>query len=104
MTCSLQADLEAIDASLSTPLHCACWKGHTDVVEKLLEKGANPLAVTESGWNPIHSAAFRGHAAVVKAPSSLCTKYRGYTEEAGQGTSSYMYMYMYIYMYMYMRM
>ena len=27
------ADIESIDASMSTPLHCACWKGHAQVVQ-----------------------------------------------------------------------
>lgn len=33
------ADIESIDASMSTPLHCACWKGHAQVVQMLLDKG-----------------------------------------------------------------
>jgi hypothetical protein len=27
------ADIESIDASMSTPLHCACWKGHAQVLQ-----------------------------------------------------------------------
>ena len=51
---------------MSTPLHCAAWKGHAGVVGQLLAAGANPLAITESGWTPLHSAAFRGHAPVAE--------------------------------------
>jgi ankyrin repeat protein len=59
-------DVEATDSAMCTPLHCACWKGHLDVVEHLLEAGANPQALTESGWSPLHTAAFRGHALVAE--------------------------------------
>ena len=32
-----------------TPLHIAAWKGHTEVVQKLLSLGCNPAAVAHSG-------------------------------------------------------
>ncbi|XP_071454276.1 ankyrin repeat domain-containing protein 49-like [Hetaerina americana] len=39
-----------------TPLHRACYNGHEDVVEYLLEKGADIKAATSDGWQPLHSA------------------------------------------------
>ncbi|XP_046388295.1 ankyrin repeat domain-containing protein 49-like [Ischnura elegans] len=39
-----------------TPLHRACYNGHEDVVEYLLEKGADLKATTKDGWQPLHSA------------------------------------------------
>lgn len=39
-----------------TPLHRACYNGHTDMVLLLLEHCADINAKTNDGWSPIHSA------------------------------------------------
>lgn len=39
-----------------SPLHRACYNGHTDVVKVLLSRGADVQAKTEDGWQPLHSA------------------------------------------------
>jgi len=47
----------ARDEDLYTPLHRAAYSNHIQVVRYLLEKGADPLATTDTGWTPLHSAA-----------------------------------------------
>lgn len=39
-----------------TALHCACGKGHLNIVKELVQRGANIEAVAKSGWKPIHFA------------------------------------------------
>jgi len=48
------------DTDDSTPLHCACWKGHDAVVAVLLEAGADVNAENTNehwGTTPLHAAA-----------------------------------------------
>lgn len=48
------------DADGSTPLHCACWKGHDSVVTVLLAAGADVNAENSNehwGTTPLHAAA-----------------------------------------------
>lgn len=47
----------ARDEDLYTPMHRAAYSNHIQVVRYLLEKGADPLATTDTGWTPMHSAA-----------------------------------------------
>jgi ankyrin repeat protein len=52
--------ISARDSDGSTPLHCACWKGHDDVVRLLLEAGADVNAENNNdhwGTTPLHAAA-----------------------------------------------
>jgi ankyrin repeat protein len=69
--------LLAIDAQLvnardndgSTPLHCATWKGHFEVVTVLLDAGADVNAQNQNGhWGttPLHAAAHANHAAIAQ--------------------------------------
>ena len=49
-----------------TLLIIAALNGHANIVEVLLEKGANVNAVDSEGWTPLHFAAQNGHASVVE--------------------------------------
>ena len=55
---STQPDLvHHCDSDRYTALHRAAYSDHYEVVDFLLEAGADPLAVTEDGWTALHSAA-----------------------------------------------
>ena len=44
-----------------TPLMWAAYKGHTDVCELLISKGADVNAKSNDGWTPLMYAALKGH-------------------------------------------
>ena len=45
----------------SAPLRVAAHLGHKDVVQLLLDKGADPNKTDHDGWTPLHEAASSGH-------------------------------------------
>lgn len=59
----------ARDADGSTPLHCATWKGHQNVVEVLLSHGADVNARNNNdhwGTTPLHAAAHANQRAIAE--------------------------------------
>ena len=61
--------VKARDKDGSTPLHCAAWKGHQQVVALLLKAGADVNAQNENdhwGTTPLHAAAHANQAAIAQ--------------------------------------
>jgi hypothetical protein len=50
-------DLNLLDEKGMTPLHHAVFGGHVDVINALLDAGANPNVQAEHGITPLHLAA-----------------------------------------------
>lgn len=48
----LGSDLEALDSGGWTPLHCACAAARASCVNALLQRGADPSALTPEGQRP----------------------------------------------------
>ncbi|MEO7716833.1 MAG: ankyrin repeat domain-containing protein [Capsulimonas sp.] len=69
MLASNPALLEARDKDDSTALHCACWKGHLEIVATLLAAGA-PVDIHNKndhwGTTPLHAAAHANQAAIAE--------------------------------------
>ena len=64
-----KALVEARDKDGSTPMHCAVWKGHPQVVALLLKAGADVNAQNENdhwGTTPLHAAAHANQAAIAQ--------------------------------------
>ena len=61
--------IHATDRDGSTPLHCAAWKGHIEIVELLLDASAEIDAHnnnTHWGTTPLHAASHGKRTAVAK--------------------------------------
>lgn len=64
--CYAKGSYSPIDEPRGT-LHVSSAKGAAEIVEKLLNAGANPNAVNTYGYTPLHVAAVAGHLAIVDA-------------------------------------
>ncbi len=52
--------VQQMDKDLSTPLHWAAWKGHAEIIELLVDHGADVHAHNQNehwGTTPLHAAA-----------------------------------------------
>jgi len=61
--------VEARDKDGSTPLHCACWKGHLEVAALLVHYGADVNAQNQNehwGTTPLHAAAHANQPAIAQ--------------------------------------
>jgi uncharacterized protein len=55
----------SLDTLRNTPLHYAAIQGKEEVVDWLLDEGADPNAVGEHEFTPLHEAVQHGHAQIV---------------------------------------
>ena len=64
---SASVDVNATSDSNVSPLHCAAYNGHAEVVDLLLSHGANPLVVDDNNDLPLHLARRNQHSRIVVA-------------------------------------
>ena len=62
---NVAADVNAADNDGDTPLHNAAWKGHREMIELLIARGADIRARDSRGNTPLDEAIQRGYAEVV---------------------------------------
>lgn len=53
--------VQVTDKDGYTPLHRACYNNHPQLVDLLLQYGADIHAQTEMGWQPLHSCCQWNH-------------------------------------------
>ncbi len=58
-----QTDVNKLNATDESPLMLAALKGHLDLAELLVKKGAD---INKVGWAPLHYAASGGHLPIIK--------------------------------------
>lgn len=60
------AFVDTLDAAGQSALHHACDQGHSDVVELLLSRGANPDIANRNRATPLHTACIKGQGGCVE--------------------------------------
>ena len=73
---------------MNTPLHEASLNGHTDIVQFLLHKGADPNKRNSYGKTPLHVASSNGHKGVVQLLLEGGAEPRG-SDNSGQTPRAY---------------
>ena len=76
--------LSITDSEGKNILHIACSKGHHDVVELLIDCGANPDSVTNNGRTPLIFACYFGHQSIVNVLLSECKVNANQTDDSGK--------------------
>ena len=79
-----KTDVEPRTAQDESPLMIAALKGETDLVARLIQRGAD---VNKPGWTPLHYAATNGHLAIIRL---LLDKYAYIDAEAPNGSTPLM--------------
>ena len=79
-----KTDVEPRTAQDESPLMIAALKGETDLVTRLIERGAD---VNKPGWTPLHYAATNGHLAIMRL---LLEKHAYIDAEAPNGSTPLM--------------
>ena len=79
-----KTDVNRLNAKDESPLMLAALKGHQDLAEKLIKRGAD---VNKTGWTPLHYAASSGQLAII----SLLLENSAYIDaESPNGTTPLM--------------
>ena len=79
-----KTDVNSLNATDESPLMLAALKGHQDLAEKLIKRGAD---VNKTGWTPLHYAASSGQLAII----SLLLENSAYIDaESPNGTTPLM--------------
>lgn len=64
--------LLSILVDLRTPLMMACTRKNLEVIQDLVEHGANPLLKNKDGWNSFHIASREGDPVILQYLLTVC--------------------------------
>ncbi|GAB9475896.1 hypothetical protein Gpo141_00012972 [Globisporangium polare] len=62
---SVVQQIDDMNTSGYSALHCAAREGHAEIAQLLLDHGAN-VEVTSDGWHPLHTACVKNHVEIVR--------------------------------------